>query len=360
MRKYVLLIGVVLMVALLVSANEKADAKTEDLKYDDYYLATKVKAIVENKKENSFKGEIKEDTPEAADWDLKKLYSYFTAYPNGVPATHFAGAYIENGALVIMLSCMEEECITALEEIGFKTEIVWKECAGSFFAKMEIVEKMNKAIYEINQRFLMSQCSEDEETLMSYYPCVRYDGKSNTITILFVTETEGLESAIHLFNKLIGEIPECQYRSCEKEEVLGFASTVNVYAGEGIGIQTTSTVISNYSIGFRVYYTSDGETHYGMVTAAHNNSVGNAVYLKPYAVVQDWIGYIDNRCIGGVDDEAFVEVTDIYNIRSHHDIVQQRTKQIHIIKTILPLFWMELIVPLGLVQPSINPVEQHG
>ena len=261
---------------------------------------------------------------QAAIRDYELFIDYLNNHKDSQLYHHFGGSYLtENKQLVVSLSCHDDNCRQILDNMAFETEIIFTKCEGSYYENMATLEKINERIWQINQSVLQGSSIEKEIRLMSYFPGATHDHLTNMIHVNFVVEDENnLSYAVALFEELIGVYQPVQYVQVDKNKMVGTYQSSPLQPG--CGIQIANDI---YSLGFRVSYDYDGETHQGFVTAAHGVSIGDTVYLRPYSYTIASIGIVDRRWLSNTIDASFVDVTngnyycsnDIYYTSYYHD-----------------------------------------
>ena len=249
--------------------------------------------------------------------DLDRLQYYLTNHKEEPIYNLFAGCYIDsNNNAVIMFSSFNDDLYAELDNLNFETAVDLLECKGSYFENQKIMSRMNEQLSAINTRFLKGEASEKEAELMLLYPSVRYNDIENTINVWLASEDEDLLSQIALFQDLIETGSDVIFTACRKEDVCGWDYSVTARPGCGVYIPATN---DHCSLGFRCYYTSDGETHYGMITCAHSNILGNQVKLCPSWTTGSILGYVTIRQLYGSVDASFVELlSDVTTNQSIH------------------------------------------
>ena len=153
--------------------------------------------------------------------DYNTLLTYINRNKDSRLSKVFAGAYIEDNVLVVLLTCPEDAmCLNQLKQVGLITNYSVKEGKYTYADSMKILEEINVSISKINTDCLNGSASSDEAELMKYWPRTKYDDKSGVVQVLLVTETEHLGAVVALFNQVVGTFPEVVFVPARYEDVV--------------------------------------------------------------------------------------------------------------------------------------------
>ncbi len=305
------LVIVVFLIGLVLFPNISAE---DD---EDQVIARKIRNNLEKTAETLQAEDPVLSEDEAPGRDADVFWDYLSDHCGSDIWHHFAGLYLdENRHLVILLSCEEDgdktdcTCRDVLCEIGFETEIVIKGCRGSYYNVMENLREIGRKTAEMNERVRAGKGTEEENELDSHFPSSMHMAYTNSILVRVAAESpEEFEKTVSLFKKLIGDYPDVEFETATEEELNLKDYFYPVRPGCGIQISNAGV----YSLGFRARYLEDNVYHYGMVTAAHGNAIGQTVYLFPYSSsTPTLVGSVAIRNYSSSADAAFIEFTGNY------------------------------------------------
>ena len=177
-----------------------------------------------------------------------------------------------------------------------------------------VYETSRYTIYELNalQENVVNYISKETADLVlkELIEDIVGVGISQERNTVFVEIKNCNEKKIDIFKKMISNSSAITFENVVKVEY--------VYAlnpGQGISIGSSTSNAGTYSIGFRCYrLLSTGGYIEGFVTAAHNNAVGENVYVsnKNIGTIAAW-----ERTNNGTVDAAFVRITDDEYVSVH-------------------------------------------
>ena len=251
--------------------------------------------------------------------DATRLQDYIASYPNSVLSGSFGGLYLnEEKDLVVLLTDKPDRFSIDIMQVGFEKTPVYAQVEYSYYETKDALNSINASISEMYSSVMNGKGSQEENMLMSFYPCPEYQDQNNTILLRLVAETDtDFDQARSLFTKLIGDYPMVSFVAALREEVVKNTYTT-VRPGIGIVIPISSTLGNYYSLGYKTQYTEGSTVYNGMVTSAHGTVKGEKVYLCPFGnTLGAELGEVYERYLSGSVDASFIKfksnmVPDVY------------------------------------------------
>lgn len=215
----------------------------------------------------------------------------------------YAGIYLdEDETVVVNTTAKTKKVLQKLEETSGYDELKVIKVPYS----LSDLKKVKKMISDFYTDKFDSSNGKLEQMLESLQT-VSVDVVNNCV---LVRMKDLNDEKIALFKDRISDSDMIKFENMDKEIS---AVKTSLSAGQGVFVADNNNSTSGYwySLGCRAVWI-DGVTNdkLGFVTAAHNNSVGQRVYVTNYLTNANCIGYISRRHMEGLLDAAFVEVTN--------------------------------------------------